>query len=198
MILIIQNGYTNTHIENYFHGECHKIKSYESDIKSIDVDKYEYIIILGGYQSILDLEKYSYLNDLVELIQKCKVKQKPLIGICLGCQLLAYALGCTIKRLAHFKSGYGYEILNYEPIFRYHEDYVIANEKIRILATVESMPYIFQSEKMIGIQCHPDINPEYISEYTNDPSIINFATTHVAQIQENNKKLLDFLLHQIS
>lgn len=197
MILIIQNGLKSTHIISYLTEEVTIIKSFEYDISTIELEKYQGIIILGGHQSILEMAKYPYLAQLITLINQCQVAQKPVLGICLGCQLIAYARGYEIRKMPDPKIGFGYIINGYSAIFRCHQDYIIATPPLEVLAVVDDMPYIIKDKTMIGVQCHPDITPDTLREYTDDETIINWGLGNQEQINENNRKLITYLLKEI-
>ena len=57
------------------------------------------ILSLGGDQSVRELERYPYLLDEVELLREEAERGTPVLGVCLGGQLLAHALGGTVDRL---------------------------------------------------------------------------------------------------
>ena len=63
--------------------------------KSSDV---EFLIVLGGPQSPLFMDDYPYLVDEISLISEVIKERKPVIGFCLGSQLIAEALGARTRR----------------------------------------------------------------------------------------------------
>jgi GMP synthase-like glutamine amidotransferase len=197
MLLIIQNGYFETHIFKYLDEEYEIIKSNTEDVSKLNLDKYSIIIILGGHQSIVHITDYPYLINLVIFIEKCIEINKPVLGICLGCQLIAYTLGCQVKASNKLNIGYDTKILEFEHIFRCHYDYVVPNNNLEILEMFDSMPYLFKYHNLIGIQCHPDIPPENIFKYPVNVSSIDFANKHSDEIDRNNRELIKYLLTEL-
>ncbi len=58
---------------------------------------YDALIIMGGPQSVYDYDKsYPSKKDEVAAVKTALKKKIPVLGICLGSQLLAYALGAKV------------------------------------------------------------------------------------------------------
>jgi GMP synthase (glutamine-hydrolysing) len=57
------------------------------------------ILSLGGDQSVRDIDKYDYMQAEAELLREEAERGTPILGVCLGGQLLSHALGGTVERL---------------------------------------------------------------------------------------------------
>lgn len=57
------------------------------------------IVSLGGDQSVRDIAEYDYLQAEAEYLREEAERGTPILGVCLGGQLLAHALGGTVDRL---------------------------------------------------------------------------------------------------
>lgn len=55
------------------------------------------LIVMGGPMGVYDQERFPYLTDERRLIEATVRANKPVLGICLGSQLLAAALGAAVK-----------------------------------------------------------------------------------------------------
>lgn len=63
-----------------------------------DLSAYKAFIILGGPMGVYEQDRYPFIGDELQLIQKARKAGLPLIGICLGSQMLAQALGGRVYR----------------------------------------------------------------------------------------------------
>jgi GMP synthase (glutamine-hydrolysing) len=63
------------------------------------LDEIDGIISFGGAQSVTEIERYSYLIEEADLLREAIERDVPVLGICLGAQVLAHALGGTVRRL---------------------------------------------------------------------------------------------------
>lgn len=191
MILVIQNGPIPTHIDKYIKQLIHIVKSYEENVSLINLNHYAAVVILGGPQRI-SLGIPPELNDVIGLIDNCAKMDKPLLGICLGCQLIAYYFGCEIRSSGTLRVDY-----LYKNIFRCHYDYIVPNDKITVLEEFEGMPYFINTKKMYGIQYHPDIPPEFVNKYLDNWEVANIAEKKSDIIDKHNQSLMDYLLNLI-
>jgi GMP synthase (glutamine-hydrolysing) len=64
------------------------------------------LIVMGGPESVYQLDRYPYLRDEMRLIESALQQNKPFLGVCLGSQLLAATLGATVKRSEHREIGW--------------------------------------------------------------------------------------------
>ena len=63
-----------------------------------NLDSYHGIVILGGPMNVDQVDDYPHLPIEIELIQEAIEKEIPMMGICLGAQLIAKALGAQIRK----------------------------------------------------------------------------------------------------
>ena len=62
------------------------------------LEKYEALIVLGGPMNSDQIESYPNLITEVEIIREAVDRDMSILGVCLGAQLLATALGGTVSR----------------------------------------------------------------------------------------------------
>jgi GMP synthase (glutamine-hydrolysing) len=64
------------------------------------------LIVMGGPETVYQLDRYPYLRDEMRLLESALRDNKPILGICLGAQLLAAVLGATVKRGEYREIGW--------------------------------------------------------------------------------------------
>jgi GMP synthase (glutamine-hydrolysing) len=64
------------------------------------------LIVMGGPMGVYEHARYPHLRDEMRLIQRALHEDKPVLGVCLGSQLLAAALGAEVKPGARKEIGW--------------------------------------------------------------------------------------------
>jgi GMP synthase (glutamine-hydrolysing) len=64
------------------------------------------LIVMGGPEAVYRLDRYPYLRAEMRLIESALETGRPVLGVCLGSQLLAAALGATVRRAEHKEIGW--------------------------------------------------------------------------------------------
>jgi GMP synthase (glutamine-hydrolysing) len=63
------------------------------------LDEVDAVLSLGGDQSVREIERYDYLQAEAAFLRAAVDRGVPVLGVCLGGQLLAHALGGTVERM---------------------------------------------------------------------------------------------------
>jgi GMP synthase (glutamine-hydrolysing) len=66
------------------------------DVASLDPESSDLLVILGGPIGAYEEDQYPFLVDELRLIERRLAAQRPLLGICLGAQLMARTLGSRV------------------------------------------------------------------------------------------------------
>lgn len=71
-----------------------------------DVDRYRGLVVLGGPMNVEDRAHRVHLRTELRAIERALAQDKPVLGICLGAQLLAHVLGAPVRRLPRPEIGW--------------------------------------------------------------------------------------------
>lgn len=78
----------------------------EGDSLPENIDCFDGIVILGGPQNATEDEQFPHFIPLLKMIRAFDEAEKPVLGICLGAQLLARAWGANVYRLERPENGF--------------------------------------------------------------------------------------------
>lgn len=169
----ISDGLTN--IEPVLKKRNYQIDLFDAskdDLNTILKRNYDVVIILGGFMSAFETKKYPFLETELEIIRARVAKDLPVLGICLGAQLIARALGGKVytgsgPELGWFHLQAQHDSLpNYlEPIFKEncklmvsHSDTFELPPNAKLHASSERYEnHIFTvGRNCLAIQAHPE------------------------------------------
>lgn len=71
-----------------------------------DLRDVEALVVLGGPMSVHDEADYSWLRDEKQFVREALLLERPVLGICLGAQLMAAALGARVYAAAEKEIGW--------------------------------------------------------------------------------------------
>jgi GMP synthase (glutamine-hydrolysing) len=70
------------------------------------LDRYRGLVVLGGPMNVADRHERAHLRTELRTIEQALARGVPVLGICLGAQLLAHALGAPVRRLERPEIGW--------------------------------------------------------------------------------------------
>jgi GMP synthase (glutamine-hydrolysing) len=74
------------------------IRTFEGQPVPDDVDESSGLIVMGGPMGVHETDRFPFLIRELKLIEAFLEAQRPILGVCLGSQLLAAALGATVRK----------------------------------------------------------------------------------------------------
>ncbi len=76
------------------HGIAHRtVEGFSTDLSKIDPLEPDILIVMGGAMGVYEADTYPYLYQEMDIIRARVKADKPILGICLGAQLMAGAMG---------------------------------------------------------------------------------------------------------
>ena len=82
------------------------LEPFADDLSGIDPNEADVTIVLGGAIGVNDAASYPFLSDEIRFIETRLKSGKPILGACLGGQLMAAALGARVYKVREVEVGY--------------------------------------------------------------------------------------------
>lgn len=138
---------------------------------------YSAIVILGGPMAVYD--DLQYLQKEQDLIRDAMKNNVPVLGVCLGSQLIAQAAGGRVYKGKKKEIGWHDVMLSDEGktslfsgikeqkmrVFQWHGDTYDLPENARVLAYSDLYPQAFQVGSATGVQFHLEVNEHMIKRW---------------------------------
>lgn len=70
------------------------------------LEEVDFLIVMGGPMGVYDLADYPWLEQELDYLRNFLATPKPVLGICLGSQLMAAALGARVYKGPHPEIGW--------------------------------------------------------------------------------------------
>jgi GMP synthase (glutamine-hydrolysing) len=136
------------------------------------IDGFHAVIPLGGAMNAEDDDHFPFLGQTVSLLRAAAERGVPVLGVCLGAQLLARALGARIWRRPQMEVGYFpirltpegradrlFSGFNPHPVaFQWHEDAFDLPSGATLLADSDrDTAQAFKLGTCYGVQFHPEV-----------------------------------------
>jgi GMP synthase-like glutamine amidotransferase len=144
-----------------------------------ELNSIDWLAVMGGPMNVYDYDQYPWLKEEAEFIKKAVRAAKVVLGICLGAQLIAKALGSKVyeggkKEIGWFpvffspESGKLSEIeflANEAMVFHWHGDTFDIPEGAVKIASSEAFPNqaFLYNKKVLALQFHCEMNEQAIS-----------------------------------
>ncbi len=127
------------------------------------------VLSMGGPMNVYEEQRYPFLREEMHFLQQAAARELPVLGICLGAQMIAKAAGAAVTRNRVEEIGWGTVSLTGEgladplfrglspvlPVFQWHGDTFAIPEGGALLATgADCHHQAFRYRRSCGLQFH--------------------------------------------
>ena len=149
-----------------------------ADFAALAQQDWDLLVVLGGPIGVNDAPDYPFLNAELKFVEARLKVQKPLLGICLGSQLMAAALGSKIYHIKDVEIGWSPLQLTEAgrnsplkhltgPVFHWHgEGYDTPAGAMQLASTASTPCQAFSwGSKALAMQFHPEVTARNLEQW---------------------------------
>jgi GMP synthase-like glutamine amidotransferase len=143
-----------------------------------ELDTFDALFVLGGPMGVYDTDRFPWLADEMLLVREAIAADRIVLGVCLGAQLIAAALGGDVRPHAHCEIGWfdvdvlaearDHPLTRELPVrfgaFHWHGDrFEIPDDCVRLFATPACDHQGFaRGERVLALQFHLESTVESV------------------------------------
>ena len=178
------------------------------DINWDDLSLDDNYIILGGHMGSYDDQKFTYLQEEKEWIKYAINSNAKILGICLGSQLIADAMGGAAFLSKNIEFGFKnleflvddslFDDFKNTKVFSWHRDTFNIPPEATLIAKTE-YPQIYSIKNSLALQFHPEIKLDLFENwYDSDLSkkeLANYDVYSELNYLKDNSQQLEKTMH---
>lgn len=176
------------------------VNIFSGDRVLTDPTPYDIIVIMGGPMGVYEESSYPFITRELKLIENAFRENIPVIGVCLGAQLMAKALGVEVVKTDTFEAGWhDIELLptynddrnlkNLPPTFKaFHlhgDTFEIPKGAVHLAKSSSFNSQMFRYKNSYALQFHMEVTDKLVRDMIN----INFDF-YKDKIGEDNTKAI--------
>jgi GMP synthase-like glutamine amidotransferase len=186
----------------------------KGEILKEPLEEYSLLVVLGGYMGAYEENLYPFLSYEFRLMEQALKLNIPILGICLGAQMLAKVLGARVFKgdkgkeigwMDVFKVGeHGLfqEFPNTLKVFQWHGDtFELPKGALRVYASEKYENQAFVYGKAVGLQFHIEVDQNMVKEWAElyrdelqDEKVGEYRLRVEDWVYERNYRLIESLI----
>ena len=182
------------------------LRTFENPVfpSAAELEGFGALIVLGGPMGVNEVDKYPWIKRELLVIEEALRQKKPILGICLGAQLLAKAAGARVAKGSVKEIGWSpirfddwfskrnpltfqLDLDKPHTVFQWHGDsfdFPVEGYRLAWNETYPGQMFSYQGNA-IGIQFHPEMTEEMIRNW------VELGRKEILEAKLDPQKILD-------
>jgi GMP synthase (glutamine-hydrolysing) len=181
--------------------EVTRIDVTEPDFCEVDFDPFDLVVVMGGPMGVYETDRHPWIGGEIARLTRRILLDRPTLGICLGSQMIAAAMGARVYQgpvkevgfapIRLSDAGYASPLRHVEdvPVLHWHGDTFDLPEGTELLASSDKYRHqaYRRGNRLLALQCHPEMGEDpRIEEWLLDEPYVEAAGLSVAELREQH------------
>lgn len=163
-----------------------------------DLNSFSQLVIMGGPMAVYEMDRYPWLREEAELIERAIASGKKVLGVCLGAQMIAHVLGAAVYAGNQKEIGWQdvrltaagmkdriVRTLSVEgapraTVFQWHGDTFDLPAGAVLLASSDLFPHqaFRYSDGVYALQFHLEVTPSIVLDWFKEDRTVDVSSIH--------------------
>ena len=153
--------------------EIHRVAAHHAGCATLDILRPDLVVVMGGPMGVYDTDRFPWLDDEIAVLRRRLAADRPTLGVCLGSQLIAAALGADVRKGPVREIGFGaialtdagragpLRHLEGVEMLHWHGDTFDVPEGAELLATTAPYAQAFaRGRNLLALQFHAEMGED--------------------------------------
>ncbi|MEW6531809.1 MAG: type 1 glutamine amidotransferase [Thermodesulfobacteriota bacterium] len=181
----------------------HVVNLHRGESLPTELEGFKGVISMGGPMNVYEDDQYPFLANEVRLLQQAMDAQVPVLGICLGAQMIARASGGRVTQSPVKEVGWGKVSLTSEgrqdgifqgtpgtlEVLQWHGDMFVPPSDGALLASGSDCPHqALRVGSAVGFQFHVEVDRDMIADWFADSPDLEAILSRYDEIEGQLRK----------
>jgi GMP synthase (glutamine-hydrolysing) len=172
-------GSLGTYLESVG-AEALTVRLYAGDRLPSDLSGFDAVVSMGGPMNVYEEDQYPFLKEETGFLKQAVEADLPVLGICLGAQMIAKAVGAQVVKSPKKEVGWGSVTLTDQgrddtlfkglppvlEVLQWHGDMFHIPADGLLLASSKDCPHqAFRYRNALGLQFHLEVTEQILSDW---------------------------------
>ena len=149
-----------------------RVAAHHTGCAKLDILAPDLVVVMGGPMGVYETDRYPWIHDEIEVLRRRLAADRPTLGVCLGSQLIAAALGAGVRKGPVREIGFApvaltdtgkagpLRHLDGTDMLHWHGDTFDVPPGCDLLATSRHYAQAFARGRMLALQFHAEMGED--------------------------------------